>query len=129
MYFTLNHQALVLSLMYSPTQNIGLSYLLYSDDILAVQLAVQILLIARPIVARDRTYLVRPSVKTDRRWVRKAIYVGSCAGRLEDKQLATDRCDRSSACWSASLIEEEKTLKSRILHILTTFPRVLQSLI
>lgn len=54
MYFTLNCQALVSSLMYSPTQNIGLSFLLYGDDMLTVQLAIQILLIAGTIVARDR---------------------------------------------------------------------------
>ena len=54
MYFTLNRQALVSSLMYSPTQNIGFSYLLYSDDILTVQFAIEILLIAETILARDR---------------------------------------------------------------------------
>ena len=54
MYFTLNRQALVSSLMYSPTQSIGFSYLLYSDDILTVQFAIEILLIAETILARDR---------------------------------------------------------------------------
>lgn len=55
--------------------------------------------------------------------------MGPCAGRLEDEELGTDGRDQSSACWSAALIQEGKTLKGRILCILTTFPPVLKSLL